>query len=216
MLLDVIAIIIILFFMFLGFKQGFFQSLLGIVSWVISFVMAYVWLTPFKSLVKSKTSIYENILGSITEKLSSEDYISSVSGLPEEILESFKSMSANIMNSTSISLADIFFNILCFVSLMLIIKILLFLIIKLLSSHNNNNIFRLPDAFLGMILGFFKGFLVVLLVFALFVPVIALSGDTVRNFINESVHTSKVAGKIYERNIIINFSQAIDLPNKND
>ncbi len=212
MVLDIIAVIVIIIFMYFGFKQGFFQSLLGIISWLIAFAMSFVWFEPFKNLVREKTDIYENILQIVKERLSTEDYIANLDVLPTKLYQSIEALSLDFVNNTSTSLADTFFSILCFVVLFIGIKIILWAIIKLLTLQSQHGVLRVTDGLLGMILGFIKGLVGVLIIFALLVPMISLSDESVREFINNDIERSKVAKEIYKNNIIVNFSNSIKLP----
>ena len=72
-IVDLIIIAIILLFIFMGYKKGLTGSLIKLLSFVISIVLAFVLYRPISNIIIEKTQIDDNIRSTIVNVFEQED-----------------------------------------------------------------------------------------------------------------------------------------------
>ena len=97
-IVDLIIIAIILFFIFMGYKKGLTGSLIKLLSFVISIVLAFVLYRPISNIIIEKTQIDDNIRTTIVNVFEQEDSSEEKDEkMPSTMLDE---INANIENAT--------------------------------------------------------------------------------------------------------------------
>ncbi len=128
---DIIVAAILLIFAVVGFKRGFIKSIASTVSLVASFVLAWM-ISPavadFLILLGVKEQIYEKVSATL-----GSGGAESLSALPEAVSNAIMTGQADVLTKTAISVAEICVNIIAFVSVLIIVRILIWILVKTLN-----------------------------------------------------------------------------------
>jgi len=87
MVLDLIIILVILLFTFLGYRKGLVKTAISILSFLIALVISILLYKTVGNLVINKTQFDENIEKTISSKITIEDLEEKYEILPESIVE---------------------------------------------------------------------------------------------------------------------------------
>ena len=145
MIADIVVVLIILVFAFLGKHRGLIKSLAGVLSFALSAALVYFFSGAIVGLAK-KTPVYDGIVDYVINKSTQQGHIGSI-------------LAAN----TSEDAANFILKILVFVIIFVVAR----LIVKL-----TDRLFRLPvlrsvNALGGLALGLIWGFALIYIVFAI-------------------------------------------------
>lgn len=203
--LDVALLIFFLIFAIVGFRKGFFRSLVGIVSVVLAVFVA-IYCSPF--IVKELEEIFSvctNLANSLAEKFSategynaiySEEAVKTLVtnlGVPSFLSGLVISLIGNISGAESItageavtsSLASLIVNAICVVALFILCVFLLWLISKLFTKLLDSiPVLGAANRILGMVLELAKG-LIILYVVLMIVGLIPF--EVIQNAIDSTV-----------------------------
>ena len=101
------------------------------------------------------------------------------------------------------SVTSILLTIISFLTIVIGIKVVCFLLSHLLSKKHNDGIVGFFDGFMGFIFGAVRGLLLVFLFFTILVPLLSLVLPDFSAAILTSMDQSRLAHYLYEENILL-------------
>ena len=209
---DILILAILIIATFLGYKKGFLRTLTGVISIIISFVIAVSFSPQIEDFIKN-TPVYEAIYENIEETIGTESEETTVSekntaklNMPRDIIESIhknaEDKKSEIKNSMTEKIGEISVKILSIVFIFLVVRILLFVILGGFGLVKKLPFIGWFDRLLGAFFGFLRGFLVVYL---LLVVVIVCASFNAQNGIVKTVKQSEFAKVMYNNNVFLDF-----------
>lgn len=188
MVSDIIVFIFILLFVWLGYRAGFIKTLLGMCSYFISIILGLM-LYPLVSKFLENSALYDAVL-----KFSEKRTSVSIEGdfFINEILQ-------NAESHVATSIAELLINIISFVLVILICKIVIAIISKSLNFLSKVPVISFFNRILGAAAGGLKGIVLLYILFLLinFLP----ANITSKAF--DDINNSTIAHKFYRENLII-------------
>lgn len=205
-IIDIIFIVLLLLFAFIGAKKGFLKTILSLVSSVLSFTGAVYLAKPLVELLNNwfsvVTSLGENLstkflplfsdFASVTGEVIKNEHIET-GGILKQALSFFIDNSTvyadktELVNELGSKAASLIMIAICTILCWLLIKLAIFLLSKLFDAlKKNDKAVNGMDKTLGLILGAVKGFAVIAIVFVIAnllqtSPEIASALDTIFN-----------------------------------
>lgn len=181
MILDIIVCALFFICAFGGLRHGFGYTLIHTLGWFIAIAVSFVG--------TSHARIY---------LLKDIDFLSAF--LPEDsaISPFVSSLTGDIVNYT----ATIFTSCIIFIVLFLIIKAVLSLFLVLFTTNNRHSFSGKINSFLGLILGFLKGFVVVSVFLFAVAPVLEVATPDLIPGFEQQLSNSVVAKPLYDANIL--------------
>ena len=190
MLADICVLAAIVFFVYTGYRAGFMKSLIKIASYVISLLLSFS-LYPVVSGALMKTPVYEKLVEIISDNIKPD--AASFGILGNYIDSGISSMSASI--------GTLLVNIIAFVIILVVSKILIRVIGNLLGIFTKLPVIKQFNRLGGGILGGLVGILMLYIVCAVVVLFLPLKPES--NVLKE-IESSTFASEIYENNVILN------------
>lgn len=204
--IDIVFIVLLLLFAFIGAAKGFFKTILSLISSVLSFVGAIYLAKPLVGLLNNWFSVVTKLGTTLSEKflpLFSDFFFASgevvknnhieATGILKKALSLFIEDSKTYTNKTELAEilgakgASLIMIAICTILCWLLIKLAIFLLSKLFDAlKKNDSAVNGLDKTLGLILGAVKGFAIISIVFVIAnllqtSPEIASALDTVFN-----------------------------------
>ena len=207
---DILILLILIVATYFGYKKGFLRALTGVISIILSFVLALTFSPQVETFVKSTPvyeNIYQNIEKNVTPSTQNEDeYNTSNLNMPRQMIKDIKENVETAKNEAISTLTQK----ICDTAVKIISIILIFLavrIIIMLLLSGFGIIKKLPligwfDRMLGALFGFIRGFLVVYLLLAV---VTAFTAFNVENPLVKSINHSEFAKVMYNNNVFLDF-----------
>ena len=204
---DFILIGIIAVFVIIGSVRGLVKSLFGLGSIVLSLVLALT-LYPVVSDVIEKSPVgdfvYENV-----ENIFGEDKKETLEEnekqiLPDIIREPINAAAESAKDTVSKSIADAAINIMGMLVVFLLVKILIWILGKVIDIMTHLPIIHGCNKFLGAVFGGVSGVLVTYLLLGVLTFTTIL--NTTTDF-GRTVQSSMLVSKMYENNILLYFLQ---------
>ena len=193
MVLDIIISVIVILAMVFGFRSGFIYTFMHMIGWIAAIVLSFVWNSRAKEFLNANTGIYDSIYSSIAERVTDA---ASLNRLTAALPNLFTEIAAR-------SVSDFLFNVLSFLIVLLLVKLVFFLLLTLLSKKYNDGMRGIFDGILGLVVGFVKGICIVFVLLAVMIPVLGLIDsdfvDTTRSWLDNSYF----AGTLYDNNIFV-------------
>ena len=205
MILDIIVVLLIAGMGFLGYRKGFVHTLIHTVGWIGSLVIAYLLVPAANSWLKANTGFYDWLNGVVTAKfdVSLEAIQAATDSLPSSIAPAADQYSTDIINGISEQFTQIFGTVIVFVALFILIKLVSWLLLRLVSKDYNDGIIHFTDGLLGILFGFLKGFLLVLVLLAALLPAANLMSTGFVELVTGQLAQSHIAGPLYNENFIL-------------
>lgn len=209
---DILILAILVIATFLGYKKGFLRTLTGVISIIISFVIAVSFSPQIEDFIQN-TSVYEAIYENIEETIGTESEETTVSekntaklNMPRDMIESIHKSAEDkkneIKSSMTEKIGEISVKILSIVFIFLVVRILLFVILGGFGLVKKLPLIGWFDRLLGAFFGFLRGFLVVYL---LLVVVTVCASFNAQNGIVKTVKQSEFAKVMYNNNVFLDF-----------
>ncbi len=203
MWLDIVIGLIFVVSTAAGFRQGFVRTFIHTAGWILSLVLGFAWYSRVEEYLRTETNFYDSIYDKIADRIVADGSAavgSFTAGLPSilnEFIDSFKNNVAAVIAS---GVADFLFRIICFLLVVIGIRLAFLFLSSLLSKKNNEGLLGFVDGFFGLLAGAVKGLLLIFLFLALLVPVISLStGDG----LSAALESSRIAGVLYDNNYLL-------------
>jgi len=207
---DILILLILIIMTYLGYKKGFLRTLTGVISIILSFVLALTFSPQVETFIKS-TPVYENIYQNVEKNVApssqnEDEYNTSNLNMPQQMIKDIKQGAENAKNEALSTVTQK----ICDVSVKIVSIILIFLAVRILMMlllSGFGIIKKLPfigwfDRMLGALFGFIRGFLVVYL---LLVLVTAFTAFNVDNPLVKSINHSEFAKVMYNNNVFLDF-----------
>lgn len=195
MILDLIIILIIALFTFIGYKQGLVKVAIKILSFFIALIIAVMLYKVIGNMIINNTSIDDKIESTIIEKIGAQNYEDKLAMIPDSLIEEGE----NTVNNISIDIAQKIIYTLTFILLFIISKLLLKFVTVLTDLITKLPIIKQFDKTGGIIYGFAKGFLIVTVIFA----VISLASPTIGEEFILNINNSNIASVLYNHNLLL-------------
>ncbi|MEA4986847.1 MAG: CvpA family protein [Anaerovorax sp.] len=200
MWMDIAIGVIILISFILGYVRGFMNTFLHTAGWILSLVLSFVWYPKVSAFLKEKTGFYDMMHARLTERVAAEgsDTTSQIlNGIPEVLKEAVTAATNALAESLANGLADVLFSIISFLIVAIGIKLIFLFLTSLFSKRSNDGLTGFFDGVFGAAFGGLKGFVLVLILLALLIPIMNLtSSDFLQNTLNES----RFAKVLYDSN----------------
>ena len=194
MIADILVVLFVAIFIWVGYKSGLMRSLIKIASYIISIIVAFL-VFPVVSDFLMSTKLYSWIEQKVSE-----------SGLPaiepSGFFAKYLSEGAeSINNGISSAVAQLLINIAAFILVLVISRILMLVICKVLDVFTHlpviNQFNRLGGAVLGGVLG-------IVALYIVFAAVVLLAPFEENGKVIAELEKSSFAGEMYENNMLIN------------
>ena len=199
MILDLIVILIIALFTFIGYKQGLIKSAIKIASFFIAIIIALVLYKPVSTLIINNTTIDDKIENTIIEKVTAEgmkpeDEASQATKIPQGFIVEANNSIKDIANTTTIKIIEV-----CTVLVLYIIaRIALKFVAALGDLIAKIPILKQFNKLGGTIFGLIKGLLIVYVILAVVYLISPLLKEDTSNKIEKSMLTKNM----YNNNLI--------------
>lgn len=201
MIIDLIILLVLMLFTFIGYKQGLIKAIIKILSFFIAIILAFTLCNPISNIIIEKTTIDESIESSIVEKVlpegSSEDENVQLESNFAELLKMDKE---GTVKSIAKELSIKIINLATLIIIFIIAKLLLLVLMLFTDLITKIPIIKQFNKLGGTIYGFLKGALLVITVFAV---IFVISPMVDESFINQ-INSSLLGKFIYNNNILIN------------
>lgn len=199
--MDFIVIAIITIFAIFGFKRGFLRSIIGMLSLIASIALAWMLYPIVTDLFTSlgfRNIVFEKIQDVMSSYIGNAE---SISALPEFMRAAASEGTTEIIASTASALAETVVNIISFISVLIIARIVIWIAQKLLIAVSKIPLIGFVNKLAGLILGAAQGLLITFVLFSLIYAIVPISDNS---SLYNSIENSVIAGKIYDANPIIN------------
>lgn len=209
---DILILAILIITTFLGYKKGFLRTFTGVISIIISFVIAVSFSPQIEKFIKN-TPVYETIYENIEEAIGTESEETDITekntaklNMPRDMIESIhksaETKKDEIKTSLTEKIGEISVKILSIVFIFLVVRILLMVVLGGFGLIKKLPFIGWFDRILGAIFGFLRGFLVVYL---LLVVVTLCASFNAQNKIVNTVKQSEFAKVMYNNNVFLDF-----------
>lgn len=198
MILDLIVILVIALFTFIGYKQGLIKVAIKIASFFIAIIIALVLFKPVSTLVINNTTIDDKIENAIIEKITPEGM------KPEDKVEA-KNLPSGIIKNTNDSIKNIaetlttkLIEICTILILYIVARIVLKFIAALATLIEKIPILKQFNKLGGTVYGLVKGVLIVYVILA----IIYLASPLLKENTSKKIEEARLTKMMYNNNII--------------
>ncbi len=198
MILDLIVILVIALFTFIGYKQGLIKVAIKIASFFIAIIIALVLFKPVSTLVINNTTIDDKIENAIIEKITPEgmkpeDKVET-QNLPSGIIKNTNDSIKNIAETLTTKLIEI-----CTILILYIVaRIVLKFIAALATLIEKIPILKQFNKLGGTVYGLVKGVLIVYVILA----IIYLASPLLKENTSKKIEEARLTKMMYNNNII--------------
>ena len=204
MILDIIIIIILIVPMSVGLFRGFIYMLLRTFSWIGAVVAAFFLTGPVSRAMRDGFAgdmISDGVSGKIRSSMSFSDTIHE--GLPDIISGGLKTATSGAVDIFSEMITNVVISVRSFRLIVFAVKLLVRFFIKPAARRRDPSILSATDKLMGLMVGFFEGFLMVFIFMALLIPVTGLASEGMAQSIVENLKESVIAGPLYDNNFLL-------------
>ena len=202
MIADIFVLLIVVFFIYSGYRAGLMRSFVKIASYIISIIVSF-FLYPIVSDLLMKTPIYKSMVELVGEKYVNESISNITEGSTFGILSKYVGEGiSRAAGGISESVATLFINLLAFVIILILSKIIIRIVANLLGIFTKLPIIKQFNHLGGGILGGVLGIIVLYIVSAALLLFYPVEPDSP---VAKEIETSVFASEIYENNIILDF-----------
>lgn len=206
-IVDLIIVIVLLLFIFGGYKKGLTGSLMKLLSFIIAVVIALLIYKPVANMIIEKTTIDDNIKTTLSSTLRVEEQsevkdenVSStiIDNINNEIKDSTNEAKITIIEDTTKTIVNIGAGIIVF----LIARLILSIISLFVDAIANLPLIKQVDKVGGIIYGILEGIVIIYILLS----IISLTSVVwTNNSIVIAVEKSALGSFLYNNNIILNF-----------
>ncbi len=195
MLLDLIIVLIVILFTFIGYKRGLVKTAINILSFFIALIISIALYKTVGNIVINNTEIDERIEATITSKIITEEYEEKYEMLPNGLIETGE----KTVNDMTKALTEKIIYIGAFIILFIALKIALIFVKVLADLITKLPIIKQFDKTGGIIYGLAKGILIVTVIFA----VISLTSPMINEKYINTINNSVIGSLLYNHNLLI-------------
>ena len=187
-IIDLIIVLIMLLFIFLGYKRGLVKVAFKLCTFFIAIIVAFVFYKPVAKLVIANTNIDETIETAITRKILPEgatetQEVDLSQDLPSIILKN----SSDTVQSISKSFTNTIIETACLLLIFIIVKIVLKFVTALADLIAKLPILKQFNKLGGTLYGIIEGLFIVFLGFAIISLIAPMLDSSVLDAINSSI-----------------------------
>ncbi len=207
MIMDIAILIVLVLTIFLSMRKGFALSVVSFFKGFASLILAWFFCDDLADWLMNKTEIGQKAIEHINEGLTAKWENSDIyMALPDLFKENGSGdISSSLIENGSAKIAQMLLTIVCFVLIVVILRLVLTLIGKVFSYKNNEGFAGKIDWMLGLILGITLGIIYVFLFLALLLPVAGLFMPQYCETIMGWLDNSFIAGDLYNNNLLLIF-----------
>lgn len=180
---DIILIVIIAFFAYMGAKHGLIKTLFGAVSTLISLVLSMLLYRPVSELLYNST--FGNSIKEFAGKLLAERM--------EQTAQLF------LLDKAVETTAVLVMNVISFVIVIVAVKLIVIILANVLNIASKLPVIKQANKLFGMVAGALSGILVCYIIIGI---VAALGGEENVSALQESIKSSFLAVNMYNNNLI--------------
>lgn len=195
MILDLIVILIIALFTFIGYKQGLVKLAIKILSFFIALIVSIALYKVIGNMIINNTDIDNKIENAIVSKVLTEDYTEKLDMLPNSLVETGEAT----VNELAVNVTEKIIYMVTFIVLFIVLKIALKFVTLLTSLITKLPVIKQFDKTGGLIYGFAKGFIIVTAIFA----VISLAAPILDFKYINMINKSYLSSTLYNHNLLI-------------
>ena len=199
-IIDLIIVLIMLLFIFLGYKRGLVKVAFKLCTFFIAIIVAFVFYKPVAKLVIANTNIDETIETAITRKILPEgatetQEVDLSQDLPSIILKN----SSDTVQSISKSFTNTIIETACLLLIFIIVKIVLKFVTALADLIAKLPILKQFNKLGGTLYGIIEGLFIVFLGFA----IISLIAPMLDSSVLDAINSSTLGSICYNNNILL-------------
>ena len=196
-IIDLIIVLIMLLFIFLGYKRGLVKVAFKLCTFFIAIIVAFVFYKPVAKLVIANTNIDETIETAITRKILPEgatetQEVDLSQDLPSIILKN----SSDTVQSISKSFTNTIIETACLLLIFIIVKIVLKFVTALADLIAKLPILKQFNKLGGTLYGIIEGLFIVFLGFA----IISLIAPMLDSSVLDAINSSTLGSICYKNN----------------
>lgn len=210
-IVDLILIGILLVFILAGYKKGLTGSLLKLISFALSIVIAFVLYKPVSNIIINNTQINENIKSAIINNFSENKNENSeeqnkiqnsiLNNVNKEIENATTEAKNTIVEQSAERISTTIINLGCAIIVFLIAKVILWVISFFIKGVASFPIIKQIDKLGGIAYGVVEGLIIIYAVLAIIsFASLVWTDSTIIQAINKSV----LGNNLYNNNILIN------------
>ena len=196
---DLILALLVAFCTYMGMKKGLLTTVVNIILYIASFILATLIYKPIHKFISGMFFVAD--VNSTINKKISEFLNGNIADAPDFIEKHLENGAQNVSESLSNTLTSAFVFLICAVIIFVIIKLLFKLFHSTADLAKNNCVIGSVDKFLGTVLGFVNGIIIVCAV--LFLCALLLTGDSYETF-SKTVSNSYLTNFFYNNNFLMN------------
>ena len=171
-----------------GFKKGLLVTLFSILSFILSIYLTYLLLPHFTNFLVNVFNVDKYVGNIVKDNNFLNSFLTNNDNVLFDLIKMVLHIDENMINST---ITTFIINIVAFISLTIILKLLLKFVFKLVAiSLKNFFIIGSLDRMCGLCFGFVKGVLIISLLCLVVLSLNQLDG--INNIIGEQVATSNL------------------------
>lgn len=199
-IIDLIIVLIMLLFIFLGYKRGLVKVAFKLCTFFIAIIVAFVFYKPVAKLVIANTNIDETIETAITRKILPEgatetQEVDLSQDLPSIILKN----SSDTVQSISKSFTNTIIETACLLLIFIIVKIVLKFVTALADLIAKLPILKQFNKLGGTLYGIIEGLFIVFLGFA----IISLIAPMLDSSVLDAIDSSTLGSICYNNNLLL-------------
>ena len=195
MVLDLIVILVIALFTFIGYKQGLVKPAIKILAFFIALVVSLMLYKTIGNVIMKNTQVDEQIQNTIVSKVLPEDYEEKLEILPDALVESGETT----VNELSKNVTEKIIYGVVFIVLFVVLKIALKFVTLLTDLITKLPVIKQFDKTGGIVYGVAKGFIIVTVIFA----VISLISPMLDAKYINAINNSYLSAMLYNHNLLI-------------
>ena len=199
-IIDLIIVLIMLLFIFLGYKRGLVKVAFKLCTFFIAIIVAFVFYKPVAKLVIANTNIDETIETAITRKILPEgatetQEVDLSQDLPSIILKN----SSDTVQRISKSFTNTIIETACLLLIFIIVKIVLKFVTALADLIAKLPILKQFNKLGGTLYGIIEGLFIVFLGFA----IISLIAPMLDSSVLDAINSSTLGSICYNNNLLL-------------
>ena len=206
LIVDLVIIGIIALCVIIGYVRGLTGSLIKILSFVLSLIIAFVLFVPVSNLVINNTKVDEDIEKAIREIIIKED-TNKEEQMPEAITdyinvkieEAADQAKENIVNSTARDVSLTIVKAGTWIILFIIARILMIFLKFITSLITKLPVIKQCDKLGGIIYGLLEGLIITYVALA----IISFIAPMTEGSISEKINESKLGSQMYNNNLLL-------------
>ena len=206
-IVDLVVIGIMLLCIIIGYVRGLTGSLIKILSFVLSIIIAFVLFIPISNFIINNTKIDDNLEQSIREIIIKEDEGTNEKEMPETITEYINSQveqaadsaKETIVDNTAREVSVTIVKAGTWIVLFIVARILLILLKFITSLIAKLPVIKQFDKLGGIIYGILEGLIIVYVLFA----IISFASPVINTSLPNTIDDSYVGSMMYNNNLLL-------------